>query len=368
MSRTCRTSPATRSASSSTPTRTRPRVTSAARTRPSAFATWRRTCCRRPRLWLRPRHAAAVPRRRPARLRRHRRCLPRVHDAGRVRRPVPGGWSREYTEWARGLGVRGRGPGVGERASSCWPPAMPSRPTRRQPPSPSPRPCSPACSRRSAGSCSTARPMPPLPAPPSRGATGIYLTAPDPSRVIAGLQVKPTVLSAVQSRWTSGAATLLADDAAAAALGPWFAADPVPSDVEAAAPEDLLAGGVTVAPGLGWVNGLTVTPRLLPGQRWGQVFQLIAAHPTALGAGVDVGTALEVRNGAATAHGANADGRAGRAHSDLRDRVQWRAGGSLGRARELLRRAVAHAVVDGEPRAPASARRGRSGSRPRPAG
>jgi len=138
------------------------------------------------------------------------------------------------------------------------------------------------------------------------GATGIYLTAPDPSRVIAGLQVNPTVLSAVQSRWTSGAATLLADDAAAAAFGPWFAADPVPSDVEAAAPEDLLAGGVTVAPGLGWVNGLTVTPRLLPGQRWGQVFQLIAAHPAALGAGVDVGTALEVRNGAGTVHGANA--------------------------------------------------------------
>jgi cyanophycinase-like exopeptidase len=138
------------------------------------------------------------------------------------------------------------------------------------------------------------------------GATGIYVTAPDPSRVMAGLAVKPTVLAAIQARWGSGAATLLADDAAAAAMGPWFAADPVPTDVEAAGPEDLLAGGVTVAEGLGWVNGLTVTPRLLPGQRWGQVYQLINAHPAALGVGVDVGTALEVRNGSATARGASA--------------------------------------------------------------
>ena len=93
------------------------------------------------------------------------------------------------------------------------------------------------------------------------GATGIYVTAPDPSRVIAGLQVKPTVLAAIQARWTSGAATLLADDAAAAALGPWFASDPLPADIEAAGPEDLLPGGVTVSAGLGWVGGLMVTPR-----------------------------------------------------------------------------------------------------------
>ena len=137
-------------------------------------------------------------------------------------------------------------------------------------------------------------------------ATGVYVTAPDPSRVIAGLQLKPAVLTAIQSRWTSGAATLLADDAAAAALGPWFAADALPADVEAAAPEDLLLGGVSIAPGLGWVGGLSVTPRLLPDQRWGQVFQLIAAHPITLGVGVDAGTALEVRAGAATTRGLSA--------------------------------------------------------------
>ena len=138
------------------------------------------------------------------------------------------------------------------------------------------------------------------------GATGIYVTAPDPSRVIAGLQVKPTVLAAIQSRWTSGAATLLADDAAAAALGPWFASDPLPADIEAAGPEDLLSGGVTVSPGLGWVGGLMVTPRLLPDQRWGQVFQSIAAHPAIVGIGVDAGTALEVKAGIATSRGASA--------------------------------------------------------------
>ena len=154
------------------------------------------------------------------------------------------------------------------------------------------------------------------------GATGIYVTAPDPSRVIAGLQVKPTVLATIQSRWTSGAATLLADDAAAAALGPWFASDPLPADIEAAGPEDLLPGGVTVSAGLGWVGGLTVTPRLLPDQRWGQVFQLIAAHPTVLGVGVDAGTALEVRAGRRDVARRERGCRPGRTQGDIRDSVR----------------------------------------------
>ena len=226
------------------------------------------------------------------------------------RRPVPAHCSSRAVWAPPRAGLRpsrsSRVPGVGERASSSSPPATPS-----------PRTHKPRRSRSSAA-------LQPGVVAPVRwivldgktdvaaakaaigDATGLYVTAPDPSRVIAGLQLKPAVLTAIQSRWTSGAATLLADDAAAAALGPWFAADALPANVEAAAPEDLLSGGVTIAPGLGWFGGLTVTPRLLPDQRWGQVFQLIAAHPLSLGVGVDAGTAVEIRDGAATARGSSA--------------------------------------------------------------
>ncbi len=63
---------------------------------------------------------------------------------------------------------------------------------------------------------------------------------------------------------------------------------------------------MTVAAGFDWVSGLTITTRLLPEQRWGQAYRLVAAQPTMLGVGVDAGTAVEVRSGVATARGSNA--------------------------------------------------------------
>ena len=146
------------------------------------------------------------------------------------------------------------------------------------------------------------------------------MTAPDASRVLAGLQVKPTVLAAIKARWTSGRATLLVDDAAAAGMGRWLAVDGLPSDIELAASEDFLASGVTIAAGLGWLDGMTITTRLLPEQRWGQVYRLVAAHATTLGIGVDAGTALEFRAGLATARGLDAavvlDGRTAKSEQD----------------------------------------------------
>ena len=136
------------------------------------------------------------------------------------------------------------------------------------------------------------------------GATGIFLTAPDRSLVVAALAGQQAVTDAVRAAWEDGA-TLLADNAAAAVLGSRFIADPISPDVEASAMEDMLVGGVTVADGLGWVAGLSVQPRLLPDQNWGQALRLAAASPVPAVA-IDVDTALEVLAGSATVRGANA--------------------------------------------------------------
>src|SRR5204863_448520 len=83
----------------------------------------------------------------------------------------------------------------------------------------------------------------------------------------------------------------LDDHAAAAAAGSTFVAQAPAADVEAAAPEDAIH--VTLADGLGLVGGLTVTPRLLPEQRWPQAFQLArAAGADAVAMGIDVGTGI----------------------------------------------------------------------------
>lgn len=136
-------------------------------------------------------------------------------------------------------------------------------------------------------------------------ATGIVLTSPDPSRVKGALDGQPAVVAAIGARWSSGAAALLADDAAAAAIGPWFTADALPTDIEVAASEDFLASGVTIRQGLGWI-GTALTPQLLPGYRWGQAYQLLAAHPAQLSIGLDTGTALRVSAGSATVVGDSA--------------------------------------------------------------
>jgi cyanophycinase-like exopeptidase len=135
--------------------------------------------------------------------------------------------------------------------------------------------------------------------------SGIFLTAPDRSLVAGALAAQPVVVDAVKARWKAGM-VLLADNAAAAVMGSKFIADPISPDVEVTAPADMLEGGVTVAPGLGWVANANVQPRLLPDQNWGQAIRLAAAQRAVPAVGIDVGTAIEVWNGAATARGASA--------------------------------------------------------------
>ena len=64
--------------------------------------------------------------------------------------------------------------------------------------------------------------------------------------------------------------------------------------------------GATVDAGLGWVQGLNTDSRLLPDRQWGQLYHLTWADSSTLAAGIDVGTALRIRNGTATGVGDSA--------------------------------------------------------------
>ena len=136
------------------------------------------------------------------------------------------------------------------------------------------------------------------------GATGIVVTGRDSSLVLGQLQASPS-WAAARDRWAAHGVALLADDAAAAAAGTVFVAEAPAKDVEAAAIADALH--VTLSDGLGLVHGLAVTPRLLPDQRWPQLFQLArAAGGAAVGVGLDVGTAIRIAGGSASAIGDSA--------------------------------------------------------------
>lgn len=129
------------------------------------------------------------------------------------------------------------------------------------------------------------------------GATGVWLSAPDQSRVLDALAVAAPVRDAVLARWRAGG-VLLADNAAAAALGARVAAEaPSPAtipELEEEAISDFRPGDVVIQPGLGVLPGVAVEPRFMPERRWGQLYNLVAGADSSLGLGVDVGTAVEV--------------------------------------------------------------------------
>jgi cyanophycinase-like exopeptidase len=136
-------------------------------------------------------------------------------------------------------------------------------------------------------------------------ATGIIVTGRDRSVVLDQLGASPAWDRALE-RWTAGL-PLLADNAAAAAAGMTFVAQAPAADVESGATEDAIVDNVTIAGGLGLVSGLAVEPRLLPDQLWPQLFQITrASGGDAVGAGIDVGTAIRVDGTSATAIGDSA--------------------------------------------------------------
>ena len=142
-------------------------------------------------------------------------------------------------------------------------------------------------------------------------ATGILVTAPDQSRVMNALA---GIAPALRNAWAGGK-SVLADNAAAAALGQAMSTDSTPtsSSLEGDSMEDFLFSGVSIQAGLNWIPGIAVEPRMVMDRHWGRVYNHLYSNPALLGLGVDVDTAIEFTATGTTVWGRNtvlvADGR-----------------------------------------------------------
>ena len=147
-------------------------------------------------------------------------------------------------------------------------------------------------------------------------ATGILVTGPDQSRALNAFAAVPNITSAIRNAWSSGKA-LLADNAAAAALGQAVSTDPAPTSasLEGDSMEDFLFSGVTIQPGLNWIPGVAVEPRIVMDRHWGRVYNHLYRNHALLGLGMDVNTAIEFTPPGAQVWGKNTvvvfDGRYG---------------------------------------------------------
>jgi cyanophycinase len=122
-------------------------------------------------------------------------------------------------------------------------------------------------------------------------ATGVLVTAPDQSRVMNAFA---GISSTLRNAWSMGK-VILADNAAAAALGQAMSTDPTPtsSSLEGDSMRDFLFGGVSIQPGLNWIPGVAVEPRMVMDRHWGRVYNHLYRNQALLGLGVDVNTAIE---------------------------------------------------------------------------
>ena len=137
-------------------------------------------------------------------------------------------------------------------------------------------------------------------------ATGILVTAPDQSRVMNALGSASGITNAIRNAWASGKA-LLADNAAAAALGQMVSTDTTPtsSSLEGDSMEDFLFSGVSIQPGLNWIPGVAVEPRMVIDRHWGRSYNHLYRNSTLLALGVDRDTAIEYTATGAQVWGAN---------------------------------------------------------------
>jgi cyanophycinase len=147
------------------------------------------------------------------------------------------------------------------------------------------------------------------------GATGVFLTAPDQSTVLAALAREGAVVGEVRAAWQRGAA-LFADNAAAAALGGQTTRTPPRTDnIEDEAIASFRPDSVAVEPGLAFLPGVGIEPQVVDERRWGESYNLLYRDPSLLVAAIDVGTALELTQAGAVARGTSGvlvlDGRRG---------------------------------------------------------
>ena len=133
-------------------------------------------------------------------------------------------------------------------------------------------------------------------------ATGVLVTAPDQSRVMNAIS---GISSALRNAWAGGK-VILADNAAAAALGQATSVDPTPtsSSIESDSMEDFLLSGVNIQSGLNWLSGVAIESRMVMDRHWGRAYNHLHRNHALLSLGVDVNTAIEF-----TATGSNVWGK-----------------------------------------------------------
>lgn len=138
------------------------------------------------------------------------------------------------------------------------------------------------------------------------GATGILVTAPDQALVLNALAGAPNITTALRNAWAQGK-VLLADNAVTAALGAATTVDPTPTadSLETDSMNDFLSTGVTVQPGLNWLPGIAIEPRLVMDRHWGRLYNQLSRNSNLLGVGIDVNSAIEMTASGATVWGNN---------------------------------------------------------------
>ena len=138
------------------------------------------------------------------------------------------------------------------------------------------------------------------------GATGILVSAPDQSRVLSAFAGVPTISAAIRAAWVGGK-VLLADNAAAAALGQAISVDATPTSasLEDDSMGDFLLNSVTIQQGLNWLPGIAVEPRMVMDRHWGRAYNHLYRNHALLGLGVDVNTAIEFTSTGAKVWGKN---------------------------------------------------------------
>ncbi len=83
--------------------------------------------------------------------------------------------------------------------------------------------------------------------------------------------------------------------------------DPTPtsSSLESDSVGDFLFQGVNIQPGLNWIPGVAVEPRMVMDRHWGRVYNHLYRDHALLALGLDVNTAIEFTPTGATVWGLN---------------------------------------------------------------
>lgn len=140
------------------------------------------------------------------------------------------------------------------------------------------------------------------------GAGAIFFTGRDQAlmaELVAGMEAGGSA-AALREWWMAGGA-LLADNAAAAALGVSMTAEPSPTsgNVEYQSSDTFLDGYLTLAPGLGLVDGV-IEPRVLYDYLYGRLVSHVMADPQTVAVGLERGTGLRVTADSVTVIGREA--------------------------------------------------------------